>query len=144
MLSSLKKTQTKKIEKNTAEEIMKSILVDFKELNSKTKIYIKIEIVKFNNDLDKEKKLYINISNRLSSQLKNFIKQIALKLKDKQNLTDKEKNLVLHLKNLEGQTKKLDYLSNTDFKNKDEIRSNLVEIFKKIRIEVKKIKSLVR
>jgi len=63
-----------------------------------------------------------------------------LPIKEKANLTDKDKKIIKHLKNLKKESDKLKNLQSKSYIDKEAMRVYLIKILKDIKKELKNIK----
>ena len=143
MILSLRKIQTKKVKKETAEEVMRSVIKDLKEINEKIKWFLKEKRKDFEDNLEVYKKKYSKISKKLSWQLNKIIENFAKPLTNKKILSLKESNILNHLKILKKESNKLKNFDKINFKDKGEIKSSLLRVLKNIKKEISWIKELI-
>ena len=143
MVVGLKKAQNTLVEKEDAEEIMKSVVEWLKIINNNLKPYLQ------NKQLNYEKKFWELIKNynintkKVAAQIRSIIRKVAEPMKRKTKLSTKDKEILKHLIRLEEQSKKLDAFSTRNFQTKGEIRKYLTVIVESIRRELLSIKWLL-
>lgn len=142
MILSLRKIQTISVEKNTAEEVMSSIIKEMKELNPKIKKYLKNKKISIEKETSKVKENYSDFSEKLSKSLSIFTIELSLKLKKSEI---KNKDIILeHIKNLEKENRKLVNFDNIFFNNPSEVKSSFIRILNNIKREISEIKKLLK
>lgn len=141
MTISIKKIQTISIEKETSEEVMKSIINDLKILNPKLKLYLKNKKASIYYEAQKTKEKYINISNKLSVSLNKFIQDFSLALSKSSN-TNKNR-IYQNLELLKNENLKLMNFKHNYFNTSIEVKSRFLRILNNIKNNIIQIKSLV-
>ncbi len=142
MILSLRKIQTISIEKNIAEDIMRSIINELKTLNPKIKSYLKNKKILIEIETNKVKNNYSNYSEKLSKSLNIFTNDLTKKLNKSENKNIE--TILEHIKNLERENKKLLNFKNISFNNPSEIKSSFMRILNNIKKEINEIKILIK
>ena len=140
MILSLQKTQNTDLSKQEAEKIMRNIINELKILNPKVKSLLNSEKEKQKREFEKIKTRFNLIWVKLSKSLDKIILKILLPIKEKANLTDKDKKIIKHLKNLKKESDKLKNLQSKSYIDKEAMRVYLIKILKDIKKELKNIK----
>lgn len=144
MIWALRKIKTKDIDKNIADQIIKEVVRKLKIINSNLKLYIELKERDYKKRLNKALISYNNLANRISSNIKDLIKKMVIILKRKDTSNPKYKKIIIHLSNLEKESKNLDKFENGKYESISEIKFNLVQSIKNIRKELVWIKSLLK
>lgn len=138
------KIQTGQISWSDAKKSINQILTGIKRINEEFKWLLKKEKEIFETKLAKRKVLYSRIGLQLSKKLDQINIQIAKKVLDwKTNLTDREKQLRVHMIRLNNESKKLQNINNIPFKSEQEIKQAFIRILKNIRREMLWIKATI-
>ncbi|MDD3302529.1 MAG: hypothetical protein PHN31_03160 [Candidatus Gracilibacteria bacterium] len=140
MISSLRKIQTTNIERNSAVEVMNSVVKDLKTLNPKVKNYLKNKKMAIQIETKNVKNNYINFSYKLSVSLTTFTKNISSKISKNKN----KNAIIVHLKNLGVENNRLLTFSDLDFNNPSEVKNAFISILSNIKKEFIEIKKLIR
>jgi len=140
MISSLRKIQTTSIERNSAVEVMNSVVKDLKTLNPKVKNYLKNKKMAVQIETKNVKNNYINFSYKLSVSLTTFTKNISSKISKNKN----KNAIIVHLKNLWVENNRLLTFSDLDFNNPSEVKNAFISILSNIKKEFIEIKKLIR
>ncbi len=141
----LKKIQTKDIEKEIAENVIKSILIKIKNINNNLKIKLKAEKNKIETKLNKKKELYSKLWIKLSNKINDINLKIALKIfKNKKELSEKELKIKENLIKLNKESKKLKNFWNINFKSENEIKNSFIRILKNIKKEIDLMKTTIK
>lgn len=139
------KIQTWQIKWNNAKKSINQILTGIKRINEEFKWLLKKEKEIFENKLIKRKVLYSKVWLQLSQKLDQINIQIAKKVLDwKTNLSDREKQLRIHMIRLNNESKKLQNINNIPFKSEQEIKQAFIRILKNIRREMLGIKETIQ
>lgn len=134
----LRKIQTTKINKNTAENVIKIVINELKDINSSTKSYLKN--IKYN--VDKSKEIYNKASMNLYYKLNKLTLDFIKYYKNKEKLTKKDKEIIKVVQNIYKNSLKIKNFKNIDFYNKEDMKEYLINILKDIKnnfIEIRKI-----
>lgn len=141
MIISIKKIQTIDIEKNTAEEIMNSIIKDLKDLNPKIKNYLKKKKEESELKTNEIKNNYWNLALKLSVSLTSLTNSLNSKLKVSWH-KNYDKILKL-LQDLEKENTKLKKFKTIQFNNPSEVKSWFLRILNNIKREILEIRKLL-
>lgn len=144
MILTLKKIQTKSIEKQDADEILSSVIQKLKEINVSLKPYLKKQQQIYNQNLLSIKSQYIDIWEKISWALYFFIQELSIKLWEKPSLTSKEKEVVMSLIRLNESRKKIKDFKTISFNSKNDMRNYYLGIIRTIQRELQAIKSLLK
>lgn len=136
----LKKIQTKKIDKNIAEKIIKLVINNLKNISISTKQHLK----DIKNNVDKYKKIYNKISTSLYSKLNKLTLDFIKYYQNKEKLTQKDKETIKVVKKIYNNSLKIKNFKNIDFYNKDDMKTYLINILKKIKSNFKEIREIVK
>jgi len=143
MIFSLKQIQTTSVEKNTAEEVMKSIIKDLKKLNPQIKSYLKERKKLIDVENIKLKEKYNKIALNFKKELDTFISDLISKIKQNPQISNKNK-IIDHILKLNNESKKLKNFNSTYFNNKKEMKSYLLGIIVSLKKEIIDIKALLK
>lgn len=143
MIRGLGKAQSNLVEKQDAEEIIKSVVDGLKIVNNNLKPYLKSKQLAYEKKIATIKRNYNLATQKVAAQIRIMIKRIAEPMKAKDRLSNRDKKILRHLVELEEQSKKLDGFSSKSFQSKDEMTRYLTVIVKDIRKELLGIKSLL-
>jgi len=134
----LRKIQTTKVNKNTADIAIKDVINDLKIINFETKSYLK----KIKQDLYNTQIYYRIISKKLNNNLNKitiaFIKYYNKK--EKLNLNDKE--IIKIVQNIYIKSIKLEKFKLLKFYNKKDMKKYLTDILRDLKQDFKKIKNI--
>lgn len=136
----LKKIQTKKIDKNIAEKIIKLVINNLKNISISTKQHLK----DIKNNVDKYKKIYNKISTSLYSKLNKLTLDFIKYYQNKEKLTQKDKETIKVVKKIYNNSLKIKNFKNIDFYNKDDMKTYLINILKKIKSNFKEIREIAK
>ena len=142
MIDVLRTIQEKNIVDERWEKALVTILQKLKTINKELQFLLIQEKEKYNNNIASKKASYSKLWIKLSEQLNRVILKLIWTIKDKENLTDNEKQLISHLKELEKEKLKLKNIWNNNFKNSAEIKSYFLQILKNMKKEMINIKKL--
>ncbi|NDK07737.1 hypothetical protein EOM39_00655 [Candidatus Gracilibacteria bacterium] len=141
MILALRKIQTISVEKNTAEEVMRSIIDELKTLNPRVKSYLKLKKSLVEIETMKSKNKYVDLSKRLSKSLSIFTIELSLKMK--QGNQENKDLIIEHIKKLESENKRLINFNSLSFNSSNDVKNSFIAILKNIRNEVREIKKLI-
>lgn len=123
-------------------EIKEKIINEIKEINKELKLLFLKEKKLFENNLAKKQKLYWELGVKLSSQLDTIIIKYAYSLRDSHIPMEKKREIYLHLKELQKDSKQLKNIKYISFNNEKEIKSSVIRILQSIKYEVRSINTL--
>lgn len=136
----LRKIQTTRLNKNTANYIINTIVSDLKIINTEIKSYlkkIKSQFVKINIKYSKiATVLNLKLNKIIYSFLNHYLKKTKLNTKDKKIL-----NILTKLNN---ESIKLKNFKNNNFSNEKEVKIHLVNILKEIKMHFREIKNTLK
>ena len=139
MISSLRKIQTISLEKNTAEDVMRSVINELKTFNPKIKSYLKKKKIAVQIQTTNTKNNYIIFSQKLSKSLSKLINDFY-SMKISKNKDEIEN----HLKNLKNYNNKLLSFKDLKFNNPSGVKSKFIQILNNIKNEIIEIKKLLK
>jgi len=139
MIISLRKVQTTSVEKDIAEDVMRSIVNELKTLNPKIKSYLKVKKTLIIIETKNVKNNYVVFSQKLSKSLTKFINE----LKNKTN-TKNRSEIETHLTILKKENNKLLTFNDLSFDNPSEVKSTFLVILNNIKNEFLEIKSILK
>jgi len=144
MAASLINIQEEYYQDSDASEIMQSIVVDLKLLNTRVKVYLEQQKVTHEKKIKKNLFQYYHICSRISKILNTLINQLSRSLIQKKSLSENEKQIVQSLVNIRSENQKIKDLKNINFQSEEEIKIYFKDIIQKIRQEILRIKDLSR
>ncbi len=139
MISSLRKIQTTSIEKNTAEDVMRSVINELKTFNPKIKTYLKKKKIQIQIKTNNTKTNYVLFSQKLSKSLTRLINDFYF-----MKITKNKDEIWTHLRKLERENTKLLNFKDTRFNNPSEVKSKFIQILNNIKKEIIEIKKLLK
>lgn len=134
----LRKIQTTKINKNTANYVIKVVINDLKNINIVTKSYLKNIKLKLNKSKEKYDKISIRLNKTLNKITLSFIKYYQ----KKENITKKDKKIIKIVQEIYSKSLKLKEFKNIIFYNEEDMRQYLVKILKDLKKDFRKIKDI--
>ncbi|MDQ7009457.1 MAG: hypothetical protein Q9M94_04175 [Candidatus Gracilibacteria bacterium] len=138
----LRKIQTTKINRNTAEKVIKIVINDLQNISISTKQYLK----NIKSNLDRSKNRYNTISMDLYYKLNKitlaFIRYYQNKDKNKINTKDKE--IIKIVQNIYSNSLKIKNFKNIDFYNKEDMKNYLINILNNIKDDFRKIREIIK
>lgn len=134
----LRKIQTTKINKNTANYVIKVVINDLKNINIVTKSYLKNIKLKLNKSKEKYNKISIRLNKTLNKITLSFIKYYQ----KKENITKKDKKIIKIVQEIYSKSLKLKEFKNIIFYNEEDMRQYLVKILKDLKKDFRKIKDI--
>lgn len=140
----LTKIQDKYLDESEAESVMKSIVYDLKILNERMKVYLDQEKTLYQNNLAKKKKQFSQAWKKISSILDSLIENISSLLIKKENLSEKEKNIVESLVKIRFENNKIKEFDSIVFWSEEEMNQYFKNIIQNVRNEILIIKELSR
>jgi len=139
MISSLRKIQTISIEKNTAEDVMRSIINELKTFNPKIKSYLKKKKISIQIQTTNTKNNYVIFSQKLSKSLSKLINDFY-----SMKITKNKNDIEYHLLKLKKENNKLLNFKDLNFNNPFEVKSKFIKILNNIKNEIIEIKKLLK
>lgn len=143
MIFSLRKIQTNKVEQEDAEGVMRSVLANIKEKNTFVKSYFQKKIEEHQKKEKAELAKYFLAAKKLNSTLSQIIKRFSSTLKEKDSLSENDKQIIYHLIELEKQQKRLEHLDELEIESTRALKEILIDILKSIKTEIRDIKRLI-
>ncbi len=134
----LRKIQTTKVNKVTADHVIKIVINDLKNINTITKTHLRFIKDKF---LQKRKK-FNTLALRLSSSLDKIVNGLTLHYSKQGRINSKWRKILLELRKLQNKSKQLKWFKNIQFKNTVETKASLIRILKSIKKSTLTIKSI--
>ncbi len=134
----LRKIQTVKVNKTTADNVITIVIKDLKNINLKTKTHLR----NVKNSFIKKRKNYNNLALKLSKNLDKIIRWLTLYYSKKANINSKWKKILLELQYLQKKSKQLQSFSTIEFKNVRETKASLIRILNSIKQSIIKIKAI--
>ena len=134
----LRKIQTTKINKNTADDVIKIVINDLKIIDSKTKNYLK----NIKRNLENYRIKYDSIAKKLNYTLNKLTLSFIKHYKQKNKITSKDKKIIKIVQSIYKKSLKLKYYKNQNFYSKEDMKLYLVNILKSIKQDFKKIKEI--
>lgn len=144
MIDGLIKVQSQYVDANDASEIIKSVVIGIKQLNTEIEHFIKKQQEAYKEKLRNIKTQYIIIGNKISKSLLKFIQDLSNVLSKKNTLSDSQKEIVKSLARLNEVRNKIKEFESLRFENTDDMKLYYQDIIKSIRKEVKLIRSLLQ
>lgn len=143
MIFSLRKIQTNKVEQEDAEGVMRSVLANIKEKNTFVKSYFQKKIEEHQKKEKAELGKYFLAAKKLNSTLSQIITRFSSTLKEKDSLSENDKQIIYHLIELEKQQKRLEHLDALKIESTRALKEILIDILKSIKTEIRDIKRLI-
>ena len=134
----LRKIQTTKINKKTANNVIKIVINDLKNINLVTKKHLKK--VKFTLDISKVK--YNKTSEKLNKALNKITIAFIEHYTKKDNITKKDKEIIKVVQKIYSKSLKLKEFKNNTFYTKEDMKEYLVKILKELKKDFRKIKDI--
>lgn len=132
------KIQTNDIEKQDADEIMRSIVTDLSKLNTWIKKHLKAQI----DEIDVYHDKYANAALKIATHLDILNTAIEKNIDKKETRSDRDRKILKHVRKLKKISRKLKVFWDLEISKKSEIRSALIRFIRDIRKEVQNIKNL--
>ena len=139
-----KKIKTKNIKWYNNTEISAHIVKRVKEINEELKNILIEEKEKYQLNLKKKHEIYTNIWVKAGNHLINIIEKLANTVTKSDIAIEKKMKIVIHLKNLQKNSKKLRDFWNTEYDNIEKLQSEFVYILKEIRDDMWSIKKILK
>lgn len=139
MITSLRKIQTISIEKNTAEDVMRSIIDELKTFNPKIKYYLKKKKIAVQIETTNTKNNYVIFSQKLSKSLSKLINDFY-----SMEISKNKNEIEVHLKNLKSYNNRLLNFKELKFNNPSGVKSKFIQILNNIKNEIIEIKKLLK
>jgi len=136
----LKKIQEESVNPDEVDEIMTSIIYDLKVLNRRIKIYLQQKRDIFDENLLQKRKQYNKIGLQISQILDTLISSQTQRLVKISNLSEKEKNLIVVLVNIQKENEKIKKFNTTNFESEEQMKIYFQNIIKNIRLNVQNLR----
>ena len=140
----LRRAQNNNTENELISNINKTVIEKLKKINTNLKHYLKIKIDYKAQEALKYKTIYKVKLENLSDKLTNIINLIALNIKEKDEISDKDKKIISELKNLEKHTNNLRNFHKLNLNTKEELKIYMIENIKNIKSSIYSIKKLLK
>jgi hypothetical protein len=134
----LRKIQTTKINKKTADNVIKIVINDLKSINVVAKSHLK----NIKSNLDRSKIKYNKTSEKLNKILNKITLSFIKYYQKKENITDKDRKIIKVVKRIYEKSLKLKEFKNKTFYNKEDMKEYLVRILTSLKKDFRKIKSI--
>ncbi len=126
MIFSLRKIQTDKVEKWTAEKVMSKTISEIKGLNTSLKIYLKNKSAQIKEEARMSQENLLKVvwpfQRKLEKVIVNLHESVSLRAKESQD----RKRLISYLSDLESENIKLKTFKKLSFKNKKEVKDYII------------------
>jgi len=132
----LRKIQTTRVNKYVADNVIKIIINDLKNIN----IIIKNHLKKIKSLLDNKRQKYNSLSKKLSINVDKIILTFSRYYKHKKNITSDDKKIIILLQKLESNSNELKNFSYKKIYNTSDIKKSLISILIKVRKNIFNIK----
>lgn len=139
-----KKIKSKKLEWYNNSEISAHIVKRIKYINEELKLILVEEKRKYQIKLRKKHEIYSNIWIKAWNHLINIIEKLANTVTQSDIAIEKKMKIVIHLKNLQKNSKKLRDFWNKQYDNEDKIQQEFIYILKEIRDDMWSIKKILK
>ena len=140
----LKRAQNNGTENDLISNINKTVIDKLKNINTNLKDYLKTKIEQKTQEALRYKTIYKTKLGILSDKLTNIINLIALNIKEKDEISDKDKKIISELKNLEKHTNNLRNFHKLNLNTKEELKIYMIENIKNIKSSIYSIKKLLK
>ena len=140
----LKRAQNNGTENDLISNINKTVIDKLKNINTNLKDYLKTKIEQKTQEALRYKTIYKTKLGILSDKLTNIINLIALNIKEKDEISDKDKKIINELKKLEQYTNNLRNFHKLDLNKKEELKKYMIDNIKNIKTQIYSIKKLLR
>jgi len=132
----LRKIQTTRVNKVTADQVIKIVINDLRNINIITKNYLK----KVKNSLDKKRIQYNSLSIKLSKSIDKITNVFWRYYKSKKEINNKDKKIIILLQSLQENSNKLKTFEEKKLYNIYDIKKYLIDILKDVRSNIYEIK----
>jgi len=139
-----KKIKSKNLEWYNNSEISAHIVKRIKFINEELKILLVEEKRKYQINLRKKHDVYSNIWVKAWNHLINIIEKLANTVTKSDIAIEKKMKIVIHLKNLQKNSKKLRDFWNTQYDSENKIQEEFISILKEIRDDMWSIKKILK
>lgn len=132
----LRKIQTTRVNKVTADKVIKIVINDLRNINIITKNYLK----KVKNSLDKKRIQYNSLSIKLSKSIDKITNVFWRYYKSKKEINNEDKKIIILLQSLQENSNKLKTFEEKKLYNIYDIKKYLIDILKDVRSNIYEIK----
>jgi hypothetical protein len=139
-----KKIKSKNLEWYNNSEISAHIVKRIKYINEELKILLVEEKRKYQINLIKKHDVYSNIWVKAWNHLINIIEKLANTVTKSDIAIEKKMKIVIHLKNLQKNSKKLRDFWNNQYDSEEKIQEEFISILKEIRDDMWSIKKILK
>lgn len=139
-----KKIKNRTIEWYNSKDISSHIIKRIKIINSKLELILTQEKKVYNNNLTKKKEIYNNIWIKAGNQLIKIIEKLVYRVTQSNITIEKKLKIIIHLKNLQKNSKKLRDFKNNVFDNEQNMQESFVFILREIRNDMSTIKKILK
>ena len=140
----LRRAQNNNTENELISNINKTVIEKLKKINTNLKHYLKIKIDYKAQEALKYKTIYKVKLENLSDKLTNIINLIALNIKEKDEISDKDKKMIKELKKLEQYTNNLRNFHKLNLNKKEDLKVYMIDNIKNIKSSIYSIKKLLK
>ena len=134
----LRKIQTTKVNKTTADHVIRIVINDLKNINSTTKAHLRF----IKNNFLKKREKYNILSTKLSKSLDNIVNGLTKYYSKQKVINSKWRKILLELRRLQKKSKQLKNFRNIEFKNIVETKASLIRILRSVKKTIIKIKTI--
>ena len=134
----LRKIQTTKVNKATADNVITIVINDLKNINTITKNHLRNTKDIF---LEKRKK-YDTLGETLAINLEKIVWWLTIHYSKQTSIDDKWKRILLELQSLQKKSIQLKNFKNVDFKNIDETKAAFIRILQGVKTNIIQIKTI--
>lgn len=139
-----KKIKSKKLEWYNSSEISAHIVKRIKYINEELKIILVEEKKKYQIELRKKHEIYSNIWLKAGNHLIGIIEKLANTVTQSEIAIEKKMKIVIHLKNLQKNSKKLRDFWKKQYDSEEKIQEEFIFILKEIRDDMWSIKKILK
>ncbi len=134
----LRKIQTTRVNKTTADNVISIVIKDLKNINNITKNHLRT----VKNSFISEREKYNNIALKLSLNLDRIVNWLTLHYSKQKNINVKWRKILLELQYLQKKSQQLKTFHTIDFENIVETKAALIRILKAVRTSIISIKTI--
>lgn len=143
IISSLKKIQSLKIEKNISEKVTTEALRRLKILTPRLKNILNKHKKIFDSKSSKSQLKYVKIADFLSNKIESIVISVYKPIKNKKNYSLRDSKIILHLKNLLRENNKLKKFKDDKFIDENETKKKLINILRSVQNEISGLKGII-
>ena len=126
------------------EEVGKQIVERIKSINTELKELLTKEKNKYEENLKRKKAIYSDLWIKAGNHLITIIENLANKVTQSDIAIEKKMKIVVHLKNLQKNSRELRDFGKKTFSNEIEMQKNFINILREIREDMKHIKDILK